>query len=150
MLRRIVTTAMDLVGARYGALGVLHESGEYLKEFITAGLNEEERAALAGIPFPHGRGVLGLLIQDPEPLRVENIPGHPSSAGFPPGHPPMRTLLGVAISVRGEIYGDLYLSERYDSRPFDREDEDVVVALAGAAGIAIENAALVRPTTRSA
>ncbi|GAB2330206.1 hypothetical protein STREPTOSP366_53680 [Streptomyces variabilis] len=150
VLRRIVTTAMDLVGARYGALGVLHESGEYLKEFITAGLNEEERAALAGIPFPHGRGVLGLMIQDPEPLRVENIPGHPSSAGFPPGHPPMRTLLGVAISVRGEIYGDLYLSERYDSRPFDREDEDVVVALAGAAGIAIENARLFAQERESA
>ncbi|MFF5678849.1 PP2C family protein-serine/threonine phosphatase [Streptomyces althioticus] len=150
VLRRIVTTAMDLVGARYGALGVLHESGEYLKEFITAGLSEEERAALAGIPFPHGRGVLGLLIQDPEPLRVENIPGHPSSAGFPPGHPPMRTLLGVAISVRGEIYGDLYLSERYDGRPFDREDEDVVVSLAGAAGIAIENARLFGQVRESA
>ncbi len=87
VLRRIVTTAMDLVGARYGALGVLHESGEYLKEFVTAGLSEEERSALSGVPFPHGRGVLGLLIQDPEPLRVENIPAHPSSAGFPPGHP---------------------------------------------------------------
>ncbi|MFC9113474.1 MULTISPECIES: PP2C family protein-serine/threonine phosphatase [Streptomyces] len=142
VLRRIVTTAMDLVGARYGALGVLHESGEYLKEFITAGLDEAERAALSGIPFPHGRGVLGLLIHNPEPLRVESIPSHPSSAGFPPGHPPMRTLLGVAISVRGEIYGDLYLSERSDGRPFAPEDEDIVVALAGAAGIAIENARL--------
>ncbi|MFF9331263.1 PP2C family protein-serine/threonine phosphatase [Streptomyces albogriseolus] len=150
VLRRIVTTAMDLVGARYGALGVLHESGEYLREFITAGLSEEERAALSGVPFPHGRGVLGLLINDPEPLRVESIPAHPSSAGFPPGHPPMRTLLGVAISVRGEIYGDLYLSERHDGRPFDREDEDIVVALAGAAGIAIENARLFGQVRESA
>ncbi|WP_078621386.1 PP2C family protein-serine/threonine phosphatase [Streptomyces sp. NRRL WC-3626] len=142
VLRRIVTTAMELVGARYGALGVLHESGEHLKEFITAGLTEDERAALSGVEFPHGRGVLGHLIHHPEPLRLLDIPSHPASAGFPPGHPRMRTLLGVAISVRGEIYGDLYLSEREDGRPFDRSDEDIVVALAGAAGIAIENARL--------
>ncbi|WP_345575052.1 GAF domain-containing SpoIIE family protein phosphatase [Streptomyces prasinosporus] len=142
VLQRIVTTAMDLVGARYGALGVLHESGEHLKEFITAGLSEAERADLAGVAFPHGRGVLGHLIHHPEPLRLGDIPSHPASVGFPPGHPHMRTLLGVAISVRGEIYGDLYLSERHDGRPFDRDDEDIVVALAGAAGIAIENARL--------
>lgn len=142
VLRRIVTTAMELVGARYGALGVLHESGEHLKEFITAGLTEDERAALSGVEFPHGRGVLGHLIHHPEPLRLLDIPSHPASAGFPPGHPRMRTLLGVAISVRGEIYGDLYLSEREDGRPFDGGDEDIVVALAGAAGIAIENARL--------
>ncbi|MFE0403390.1 MULTISPECIES: PP2C family protein-serine/threonine phosphatase [Streptomyces] len=142
VLRRIVTTAMELVGARYGALGVLHESGEYLKAFITAGLTETERADLGGVAFPHGRGVLGHLIHNPEPLRVDDIPSHPASAGFPPGHPPMRTLLGVAISVRGEIYGDLYLSERLDGRPFGPDDEDVVVALASAAGIAIENARL--------
>ncbi|MFB7573268.1 PP2C family protein-serine/threonine phosphatase [Streptomyces sp. NPDC056165] len=142
VLYRIVTTAMDLVGARYGALGVLHESGEYLEAFITAGLSEEERAALAGVEFPHGRGVLGLLIHHPEPLRVTDIASHAASVGFPPGHPHMRTLLGVAISVRGEIYGDLYLSERHDGRPFDRADEEVLVALASAAGIAIENARL--------
>ncbi|TQL24574.1 PP2C family protein-serine/threonine phosphatase [Streptomyces sp. SLBN-134] len=142
VLRRIVTTAMELVGARYGALGVLHESGEYLRELITAGLSEDERAALAGVDFPHGEGVLGHLIRHPRPLRVGDIPSHPASVGFPPGHPRMRTLLGVAISVRGEIYGDLYLSERHDGRPFDRHDEDIVVALAGAAGVAIENARL--------
>ncbi|MGW3317985.1 GAF domain-containing protein, partial [Streptomyces fungicidicus] len=142
VLRRIVTTAMELVGARYGALGVLHESGEYLRELVTAGLSEDERAALAGVDFPHGEGVLGHLIRHPRPLRVGDIPSHPASVGFPPGHPRMRTLLGVAISVRGEIYGDLYLSERHDGRPFDRHDEDIVVALAGAAGVAIENARL--------
>ncbi|QOV41426.1 SpoIIE family protein phosphatase [Streptomyces ferrugineus] len=142
VLHRIVTTAMDLVGARYGALGVLDESGGQLAQFITAGLSESERGDLAGIDFPRGRGVLGHLIHHPEPLRVDDIPSHPASTGFPPGHPRMRTLLGVAISVRGTIYGDLYLSERRDGRPFDRDDEDIVVALAGAAGIAIENVRL--------
>ncbi|MFK0252712.1 PP2C family protein-serine/threonine phosphatase [Streptomyces sp. NPDC090445] len=142
VLHRIVTTAMGLVGARYGALGVLHESGEHLDQFITAGLSESERADLAGIDFPRGRGVLGHLIRHPEPMRVEDIPSHPSSVGFPPGHPHMRTLLGAAVRVRGTIYGDLYLSERYDGRPFDRADEEIVVALAGMVGIAIENARL--------
>lgn len=142
VLHRIVVTAMDLADARYGALGVLAPSGDHLEQFITAGLSEEERAALAGVDFPHGRGVLGQLIHHPEPLRVTDIPSHPASVGFPPGHPPMQTLLGVAITVRGEIYGDLYLSERVDGRPFDDEDEEVVRALAGAAGIAIENARL--------
>ncbi|MFJ4692392.1 PP2C family protein-serine/threonine phosphatase [Streptomyces sp. NPDC088766] len=142
VLHRIVTTAMDLAEARYGALGVLAPSGDHLEQFITAGLSDDERADLAGIDFPHGRGVLGHLIHHPEPLRVDDIPSHPASVGFPPGHPPMRTLLGVAITVRGEIYGDLYLSERRDGRPFDEDDEEVVRALAGAAGIAIENARL--------
>ncbi|MFJ9718741.1 PP2C family protein-serine/threonine phosphatase [Streptomyces sp. NPDC101213] len=142
VLHRIVTTAMDLADARYGALGVLAPSGDHLEQFVTAGLSDEERADLGGIGFPHGRGVLGHLIHHPEPLRVDDIPSHPASVGFPPGHPPMRTLLGVAVTVRGEIYGDLYLSERRDGRPFDEDDEDVVRALAGAAGIAIENARL--------
>ncbi|OIK27481.1 hypothetical protein VT52_011880 [Streptomyces malaysiense] len=142
VLYRIVTTAMDLVGARYGALGVLTPSGDELDQFITAGLTEEERAALIGTDFPHGRGVLGQLIHHPEPLRVDDIAAHPSSVGFPPNHPHMGTLLGVAISVRGEIYGDLYLSERQDGQPFDADDESVVTALAGAAGIAIENVRL--------
>ncbi|OKI99183.1 PP2C family protein-serine/threonine phosphatase [Kitasatospora sp. CB01950] len=142
VLHRIVTTAMELAGARYGALGILAPSGDRLQEFVTAGLSQEERAALAGIDFPSGRGVLGHLIRHPEPLRVADIGAHPSSVGFPPGHPSMRTLLGVAITVRGEIYGDLYLSERRDGRPFDQADEEVVRALAGAAGIAIENARL--------
>ncbi|MFE2383067.1 PP2C family protein-serine/threonine phosphatase [Streptomyces misionensis] len=142
VLYRIVTTAMDLVGARYGALGVLAPSGDELEQFVTAGLTERERGALAGVGFPRGRGVLGHLIHHPEPLRVESIAGHPSSVGFPPGHPHMATLLGVAVSVRGEIYGDLYLSERRDGQPFDADDESVVIALAGAAGIAIENVRL--------
>ncbi|AKJ09356.1 hypothetical protein ABB07_04775 [Streptomyces incarnatus] len=142
VLHRIVTTAMDLVGARYGALGVLDESGERLEQFIADGLTEREREALAEVGLPRGLGVLGHLIRYPEPLRIDDIPAHPSSAGFPSGHPQMHSLLGVAISVRGEIYGDLYLSERNDGQPFDAHDENIVVALAGAAGIAIENVRL--------
>ncbi|WP_420856939.1 PP2C family protein-serine/threonine phosphatase [Streptomyces chilikensis] len=150
VLRRIVTTAMQLCDARYGALGVLDEEGGALEDFITVGLSEEEYEALAGIEFPHGEGVLGLLIRNPEPLRLENISTHPASVGCPPGHPPMRSLLGVAISVRGEIYGDLYLSERHDGRAFDQGDQEVLVALAGAAGIAIESARLFEQVRDSA
>ncbi|MEU9569019.1 GAF domain-containing SpoIIE family protein phosphatase [Streptomyces massasporeus] len=142
VLHRIVTTAMDLVGARYGALGVLNDTGEHLEEFITAGLSGQERADLAEIGLPTGRGVLGHLISHPEPLRIGDIPAHAASVGFPAGHPHLRTLLGVAIAVRGEIYGDLYLSERHDGQPFDVHDENVVTALASAAGIAIENVRL--------
>ncbi|MGW0605798.1 PP2C family protein-serine/threonine phosphatase [Streptomyces sp. NPDC002640] len=150
VLRRIVTTAMHLCDARYGALGVLDEEGDHLEEFITVGLDEEEYRALAGIDFPHGEGVLGLLIRNPEPLRLDDIAGHPASVGYPPGHPHMRTLLGVAISVRGEIYGDLYLSERLDGRPFDHADQEVLVALASAAGMAIESARLFEQVRDSA
>lgn len=142
VLHRIVTTAMELVGARYGALGVLDESGERLGQFISAGLTERQREALTEAGLPRGLGVLGHLIRYPDPLRIDDIQAHPSSAGFPAGHPHMLTLLGVAISVRGEIYGDLYLSERTDGQPFDMHDESVVVALASAAGIAIENVRL--------
>ncbi|GGQ13176.1 hypothetical protein GCM10010249_34920 [Streptomyces roseolilacinus] len=121
---------------------MLNEDGTELAEFLTVGLTDRERADLAGVGPPHGRGLLGTLIRHPEPLRVDDIRAHPHSAGFPPGHPPMRTLLGVAVSVRGETYGDLYLSDRLDGRPFDAHDQDIVVALAGAAGVAIENARL--------
>ncbi|MBQ0984783.1 SpoIIE family protein phosphatase [Streptomyces sp. F63] len=150
VLRRIVTTAMELVGARYGALGVLDEKGAGLSEFITLGLDEQEYRALEGVELPHGRGLLGHLIHNPEPLRVEDIPAHPESVGFPAGHPPMRTLLGVAISVRGQVYGNLYLCDRRDGLPFDDHDEAVVVALAGAAGVAIENARLFEHTRGTA
>ncbi|WP_372509362.1 GAF domain-containing protein [Streptomyces humicola] len=150
VLHRLMITSMELVGARYGALGVLDESGQYLKQFLTAGLSEQERAALDGLEFPRGRGLLGHLMRDPAPLRVDDIASHPDSIGFPPGHPHLRTLLGVAIGFRGEIYGDLYLSERYDGQPFDATDEHTVITLATAAGIAIENAHLFRQLRESA
>ncbi|MEU9058562.1 GAF domain-containing SpoIIE family protein phosphatase [Streptomyces sp. NPDC048430] len=142
VLRRIVRTAMDLVGARYGALGVLDDQGEQLADFIPLGLSAEELANLVGVELPRGRGLLGHLIRHPAPLRVADIGDHEDSAGFPPGHPPMRSLLGVAISGRGRIYGNLYLSDRSDGEPFDEHDEGVILALAGTAGIAIENARL--------
>ncbi|WP_157865133.1 GAF domain-containing protein, partial [Streptomyces prasinopilosus] len=150
VLRRIVSTAMELVDARYGALGVLNDDGTALEDFIPLGLSTTEYEDLAGSEFPHGRGLLGHLIHHPEPLRVKDLPHHPDSVGFPSGHPPMRTLLGVAISVRGRIYGNLYLCDRHDGEPFDDQDEDVVTALAGAAGIAIENARLFDRTRASA
>ncbi|GGX98114.1 PP2C family protein-serine/threonine phosphatase [Streptomyces hiroshimensis] len=142
VLRRIVATAMELVGARYGALGVLDEEGTRLAEFIPVGLHSEEEERLTGVALPHGEGLLGLLITDPRPLRVDAIADHPQAAQFPPGHPPMRSLLGVAITVRGRVYGNLYLADRQGGRSFDADDESVVVALAGAAGVAIENARL--------
>ena len=150
VLRTIVVTAMELVGARYGALGVLDEKGESLAEFIPVGLNDEEYQDLSGVEQPHGRGLLGMLIRHPEPLRVEDIPSHPESVGFPPRHMPLRTLLGVAISVHDRVYGNLYLSERQDGQPFDEADETVVKALAGAAGIAVENARLLERERRNA
>ncbi|MGW2253964.1 PP2C family protein-serine/threonine phosphatase [Kitasatospora sp. NPDC001660] len=142
VLDRIVTTAMDLAGARYGALGVLDDDGTRLADFVPVGLDDQQRARLAGVDLPTGRGLLGRLIHDPRPLRVDDLAAHPDAVGFPPGHPPMRTLLGVAISVRGRVYGNLYLADKHDGEPFDVDDETLITALAGAAGVAIENARL--------
>jgi hypothetical protein len=142
VLRQIVGTAMDLVGARYGALGVLDEEGTALAEFIPTGLTEQEYRGLDGIDLPHGHGLLGRLIRQPAPVRVDDIAANPDSVGFPPGHPPMRTMLGVSIGVHGRVYGNIYLCDRLDGLPFDEEDEAVVVALAGAAGVTVENARL--------
>jgi hypothetical protein len=142
VLRRVVSAAMDLVGARYGALGVLDQEGGELAEFIPLGLDERELRALDGVDLPRGRGLLASPDRVGGPLRVTDIGAHPDSVGFPPGHPPMRTLLGAPIRVRGRTYGNIYLSERRDGRPFDEYDEEVVAALAGAAGIAIDNARL--------
>ncbi|MET8947350.1 GAF domain-containing SpoIIE family protein phosphatase [Streptomyces sp. NPDC004542] len=150
LLELITSTAMELVGARYGALGVLDETGRNLDLFLPAGLSERERADLAGVELPRGRGLLGHLITHPAPLRVDGIADHPDSAGLPPGHPPMRTLLGAPIIIRGRIYGDLYLSERRDGRPFDARDESLLVALAGAAALAIDDARLFEQLRRDA
>ncbi|MBM7775192.1 signal transduction histidine kinase [Actinokineospora baliensis] len=137
VLRRIVTAGCELAGARYGALGVLGQDG-HLVEFTHTGMSEGVQAAI-GAP-PVGKGVLGLVIERPEPLRVPDLALHPEAAGFPPDHPPMSSFLGVPIRVRGEVFGNLYLTEKLDGRAFTQEDEDVVVALAAAAGMAVENA----------
>ena len=139
VLRRIVEAAVTLVDARYGALGVVGEDGR-LAEFIPVGLDEAEIAAIDH--WPEGRGLLGQLITDPRPLRLASIAGHAQSSGFPDGHPPMRTFLGVPVRIRDEVYGNLYLTEKRGGAAFDEEDEILVTALSAAAGVAIENARL--------
>jgi signal transduction histidine kinase len=140
VLKRIAETAAELVDAQYAALGVLDPSGNQLSEFITVGIDEPGRAAIGDLP--HGRGVLGLLIDEPLPIRLANIADHERSFGFPPNHPPMRTFLGVPVSVRGEAFGNLYLTEKRGGVEFTNEDEQIVLALASAAGLAVQNARL--------
>lgn len=138
-LQTIIRTATELVDARYGALGIRGE-GHEIVDFVLEGMGEEH-LALIGRP-PEGIGVLGVLLDDPTPIRLDDIAEHAASVGFPPGHPPMRTFLGVPIRIREEIYGNLYLTEKADGEPFTEEDEAVVEALAAAAGIAVDNARL--------
>jgi signal transduction histidine kinase len=139
LLRNIVETAVSLVDARFGAMGVIGEGGR-LAEFIPVGLNSSEIEAIHH--WPEGKGLLGLLVTEPKPLRLADIKDHPASFGFPAGHPPMKTFLGAPIRIRGQVYGNLYLTEKLGGGQFDTEDEAVIVALAAAAGVAIENARL--------
>lgn len=140
-LEHIVAAAGEVAGARYAALGVLGPGGE-LGEFITAGMDP---ATIAGIDHrPEGLGLLGTLIVEPTPLRLPEIARDPRSAGFPAGHPPMGAFLGVPIVVRDRVFGNLYLTDKVDGDEFSEEDEALVVALAAAAGVAIENARLHR------
>ncbi|RFS47645.1 GAF domain-containing protein [Micromonospora craniellae] len=138
-LQRIVQSACDLAGARYGALGVIG-ADRMLHDFIVHGISPETHAEIGDLP--HGRGVLGLLIDDPRPLRMPDITQHPRSYGFPPHHPPMHTFLGVPVRIRDQVFGNLYLAEKQGGAQFTEDDEEIVVALAAAAGVAIENARL--------
>ncbi|HKY77173.1 MAG TPA: GAF domain-containing sensor histidine kinase [Acidimicrobiia bacterium] len=140
VLQRIIDAATDLVDARYGALGVLDEAGTGLVEFVTTGLDPDARRAIGALP--KGHGILGLLIVDPKPLRLPDLREHPDSYGFPPNHPPMRSFLGVPIVVRQEVFGNLYLTDKQTAEVFSDVDEELIVALAGAAAVAIENARL--------
>jgi signal transduction histidine kinase len=140
VLRRIVDAAARLVEARYGALGVIGDGGEFLSQFVTVGIDDETNAAIG--PPPRGHGILGVLIKDAKPLRLDDLAKHPSSFGFPANHPPMRSFLGVPIRIRDEVFGNLYLTEKAGGAGFDGEDENVVLALAAAAGVAIKNARL--------
>ncbi|MFI1564478.1 PP2C family protein-serine/threonine phosphatase [Streptomyces sp. NPDC020490] len=140
VLHRIVEAATDLVAARYGALGVLSESGEVI-DLITVGIDDPQ-AARAAMGLPQGHGLLHTLVDDRQPLRVADVSAHPFPVGFPPGHPVMRTLLGVPLMVRGTVYGDLYVADKLDGTPFDDDDEDLLTALAGAAGVSLANARL--------
>jgi GAF domain-containing protein len=140
MLRTITESARDLADAEYAALGVLDEGRTRLEQFITTGIDEEIRAQIGELP--KGHGLLGVLIADPRPIRLPDIREHPDSFGFPPNHPPMTTFLGVPIRVRGEVFGNLYLTEKRRGDVFTDVDEELVVGLASAAGIAIQNARL--------
>ncbi|HEX6422036.1 MAG TPA: GAF domain-containing protein [Acidimicrobiales bacterium] len=140
MLRRIVEAATALVDAQYGALGVLDDTGTRLAEFLTVGVDDAVHEAIGHLP--EGHGILGLLIVDAKPLRLPDLSRHPDSHGFPPGHPPMTTFLGVPVRVRDEVFGNLYLTDKKTGDTFTDADEEMVVALAAAAGVAIENARL--------
>ncbi|KUN31985.1 histidine kinase [Streptomyces corchorusii] len=139
-LRSIVEAAAVLVDAEYAALGVIGPDGRTLSAFHTVGVSEAEIAAIG--PYPEGHGILGELIRHPEPLRLPKISEHPASYGFPPGHPPMNSFLGVPIRVRDQVFGNLYLTEKRGGADFDEEDESVLSTLAVAAGVAIDNARL--------
>jgi two-component system, NarL family, sensor histidine kinase DevS len=139
-LSRIVRAAADLVDARYGALGVLANTGDGLSEFVYIGIDAEQRELMGHLP--EGRGLLGLLIHDPKPIRLADLSRHPSSVGFPANHPPMHSFLGAPVLVRDEVFGNLYMTEKRGGGGFTADDEVVLRALAAAAGVAIENARL--------
>ncbi len=140
VLERVLEAARDLTGARYAALGVLNEDRSELERFLYLGIDSETRAKIGDLP--RGRGVLGLLIGEPKPLRLSDVGAHPRSFGFPPSHPPMATFLGIPILIRGEVFGNLYLTEKADGREFDEADEEAATVLAGWVAIAVENARL--------
>jgi signal transduction histidine kinase len=139
-LRHIVEQACWVVRARYGALGVIEPGSKRLAQFIAVGIDAEQRAKIGHLPT--GEGVLGALIDDPEPIRLRDISEHPKSVGFPANHPPMQSFVGVPIQIHDEVYGNLYLAEKIDADEFDEEDSDILQALAVAAGIVIDNARL--------
>jgi len=145
LLERLVETAAELTGARYGALGVIDRSGSQLERFVTTGIDAETHAAIGDLP--RGRGILGVLISDAASLRLHDLTQDPRSVGFPPHHPPMRTFLGVPIVLRSVAYGNFYLTEKAGSEDFTDGDEELVTLLAGQAAVAIENARLYEAAT---
>jgi signal transduction histidine kinase len=146
VLQRIVEAATRLTGAKYAALGVIDQSGTGLENFVTTGLDEETIERIGD--FPRGRGILGVLIRDAQPLRLADIGADPRAVGFPPNHPPMETFLGVPILLRSVAYGNLYLTEKAGGDEFTDEDEELVQLLAAQAAVAIENARLYESATR--
>ena len=145
LLQRLVEATAELTGARYAALGVIDRSGSGLERFLTTGIDAEAQAAIGDLP--RGRGILGVLIRDAAPLRLEDLNEDPRAVGFPPNHPPMRTFLGVPILLRGVAYGNLYLTEKAGGEAFTEEDEELVTLLAAQAAVAIENARLYEAAT---
>jgi signal transduction histidine kinase len=147
VLQRIVELAAELTGARYGALGVLGPGGELI-DFVTTGIGAQQRTAIGHLPV--GQGILGVLISDVRPLRLADIAGDPRSVGFPPNHPPMRSFLGAPVMARGQVFGNLYMTEKRGAAEFDADDERTLVLLAVQAGVAIENARLYEEVQRRA
>ncbi|HET9655960.1 MAG TPA: GAF domain-containing protein, partial [Kineosporiaceae bacterium] len=145
VLRQIAGSARELVNAEYAALGVIAPDGT-LSQFIHVGMDPDTVERI-GAP-PSGRGVLGLLIRQPRAIRLPDLGAHESSYGFPPGHPPMQSFLGVPIRIRDEVFGNLYLTEKRDGTPFTAEDEELLVALAATAAVAIANARLFEEISR--
>lgn len=140
VLKSVVEAARELTGAKYAALGVLDRERRELERFIYLGIDDEMKRNIGSLP--RGRGILGELIREPKPLRLRDVNEHPHAYGYPPGHPPMHSFLGVPITVRGEVYGNLYMTEKRDADEFDEGDEEAAKTLASWAGIAIENARL--------
>jgi signal transduction histidine kinase len=140
MLHRIVESAVELVGARYGALGVLDDAAIGLAQFLTVGVDDDTRRAIGHLP--EGHGILGLLIADPRPMRLPDLRAHADSYGFPPHHPPMRSFLGVPIKIGDRVFGNLYLTDKVDAAEFSGLDEELAVGLASAAAVAVDNARL--------
>ncbi|XTR52494.1 GAF domain-containing protein [Pseudarthrobacter sp. So.54] len=147
VLERVVQSGCRLLRARYGALGVIGDD-KALSHFISVGIDEQLAHRIG--PLPTGHGVLGLLISDPRPLRLHDLRNHPEAYGFPGKHPPMKSFLGVPVRVRDVVFGNLYLTEKEDGSDFTDEDEGLAVALAAAAGVAIENARLYDDARRRA
>ncbi|WP_226913398.1 GAF domain-containing sensor histidine kinase [Gephyromycinifex aptenodytis] len=147
VLAHVVESACTLLGAQYGALGVVDPGGQQLAEFITHGMDKETVESL-GSP-PHGLGVLGLLLTEPRPRRIDDLREHPDAVGFPPGHPEMSSFIGAPVRVRDQVFGNLYLTEKRGGGTFTEDDEAVLTALAAAAGIAVDNAQLYRRARRS-
>ncbi len=145
VLERLLETAREITGARYAALGILNERRTELARFLTAGVDERIHRAIGDLP--RGRGVLGVLIEDPRPLRLPDVGEHPRSYGFPTGHPVMRGFLGVPISIRGEVWGNLYLADKEDGT-FTAEDEEAAIVLGDWAAAAIDNARLYEVSER--
>jgi signal transduction histidine kinase len=140
VLRRVVETACRVIGARYGALGVLNDERSGLSDFVFHGLSEADREEIGHLPV--GRGLLGALIADPSPIRLPDLSADPRSVGFPENHPPMKSFLGVPVRAKGQIFGNLYLTEKEGSTEFTDEDERLAIAFAAQAGVAVENARL--------
>src|SRR4051794_15652880 len=140
ILQQLLDVAREVTGARYAAVGVLDDRRQELERFVTAGIDAATHRAIGDLP--RGRGILGLLIEDPRPLRLDHLGDHPHSYGFPSGHPEMETFLGVPVVIREEVWGNLYLTEKAAGEPFSEADEESAIILADWAAIAIDNARL--------